>query len=122
LKVKPKISKPKLPKLLKEADRVFSLYIRNRDKRCVCCNATERLQCGHLIKRGRRSIRFHEKNCNCQCASCNVKHNYYPEFYTNWFIKKYGLCEYEALINQSKEVKKFTVSELQEIIKKYENK
>ena len=117
---KPKIKKPTLPKLLKKADKVFSLYIRNRDKKCVCCGATENLQNGHLIKRGRKSIRFHEKNCNCQCASCNIKHNHYPEFYTNWFIKKYGQAEYEALIEQSKELKKFTIMELEELIKKYD--
>ena len=111
--------KSKSQKLLKEADRVFSLFIRKRDKKCVICGTTERLQNGHLIKRGKKSVRFDEKNCNCQCSSCNVKHNHYPEHYTNWFVSKYGLKEYQSLIKKSAEIKQFKVYELEEIIRKY---
>lgn len=114
-----KIKKPKTSKLLKEADRVFSLFIRNRDKRCVCCGSTYNLQNGHLIKRGKKAVRFDEKNCNCQCRSCNYKHNQYPEYYTRWFIFKYGKNEYDKLIERSIPLKQFTVSELEEIIRKY---
>jgi hypothetical protein len=118
-----KIKKPKLSKLLKEADRVFSLFIRNRDNyRCVICGSEFRPQCGHLIKRGKKSVRFNEFNCHCQCAGCNKKHNYYPEHYTLWFIQKHGQGAYDNLVQESKKVVNLKVTDLQEIIKKYENK
>lgn len=118
--MKTKIKKPTLSKLLKEADRVFSLWIRARDGKCVICGTTERLQNSHLIRRGKKSVRFDEKNCNTNCATHNYLHNIYPEVYTQWFIKRYGVSEYEKLIKKSQEVKQFKTSDLEELIKKYE--
>lgn len=116
---KRKLKKPTLAKLMKEADRVFSLFIRARDKKCVICGTTERLQNSHLIRRGKKSIRFDEKNCNTNCATHNYLHNIYPETYTQWFIKRYGLDEYEKLIAKSHIVKQFKASELETLIEKY---
>lgn len=104
---------------LKEADRVFSLWIRSRDKRCICCGTTERLQCGHLITRGAKSVRFDEENSNAQCARCNFLHEHRPEFYTTQFLRKYGRKKYEDLVRRSKQPKKWTTWELDEIIQRY---
>jgi rubredoxin len=116
-----KTTKPKLPKLLKEADRVFSLFIRGRDGyKCVICGSDFRPQNGHLITRKCKAIRFDEVNCNCQCQKCNYKHRYQPQFYDQWFLHKYGQKEFDRLTELSKVVYKFTVKELQEIINKYQ--
>jgi hypothetical protein len=102
-------------KLIKQCDTLVSLIVRDRDKRCVCCGSTERLQCGHLIKRGKAATRFNLTNCNCQCSSCNFKHNQYPEHYTNWFLTVYDLTTYKELIRESLQIKKWTVEELREL-------
>lgn len=46
-------------------------------------------------------------------------HEFQPERYTNWFIKKYGLKKYQNLILESNQTKKFTDTELEGLIKKY---
>ena len=104
-------------KLQKEADKYFSLYIRHRDNNsCVICGSKVNPQNGHLIKRGKQVLRYSALNCNCQCASCNVRHNYYPEYYTQWFINRYGVEEYNMLIAESGQVKKWRREELIQII------
>lgn len=113
----------KLPTLLEKADKVFSFWIRTRDNfTCVVCGSKERPQCGHLIKRGKHNTRFDEKNCNCQCSSCNWFHNEYPEAYTMFFLDKYGIEEYRKLMKSAYATPKkhqYTREELNEIIKKY---
>lgn len=84
-------------KLVKELDEAFSDYIIARDKKCVTCGSTEQLNCSHLISRRKSALRWDETNCNCQCYPCNCRHNYYPHFYTQWFIDKYGKAKYDEL-------------------------
>ena len=116
-----KRKKPTLPKLLKRADTVFSTFIRTRDNyTCVLCGSRFRPQNGHLIKRGKKNVRFDEDNCHCQCSSCNYKHNHYPEIYINWFIRKFGAEKFDTLTEKSKVMKQFKVWELEEIISKYD--
>ena len=47
-------------------------------------------------------------------------HEYQSHIFTNWFLKKYGLKKYQKLIEESNQIKKFTDSDLEELIKKYE--
>lgn len=69
--------------LIKEADRVFSLYIRNRGathgwNSCFTCGAylpVEELQCGHFRPRRYVNTRWHPFNCWPQCNTCNVTKN-----------------------------------------------
>lgn len=62
--------------LTKEADRVYSLYIRSRDigKPCITCWAPwqENFQCGHFLSRRHLSTRWEEKNWHWQCPKCNL--------------------------------------------------
>ena len=111
-----------LPRLIKKVDSIFSLWIRKRDgEKCVLCGSRVRVQNGHLIRRGKRSVRFDDVNCHAQCSSCNYKHNFEPEHYTNWFIREYGSAMYEDLVDRSRQTKKWTRDELENLIKKYEN-
>lgn len=110
----------KRKKLVSKLDKVFSLYIRNRDKKCVTCGKTEGLTNGHLITRAKYSVRWSEVNSNCQCRGCNMLHEYQPERYTNWFLNKYGLKKYQSLILESNKIKKYSDTELEGLIKKYE--
>lgn len=98
-----KVKKPRvvpLSKLVKKADRLLSLFIRARDKKCVLCGSTINLTNGHLIKRGKKPVRWDENNCFCLCSTCNfrdkVDTNYHGR-YVAWFIGRYGLALYEDL-------------------------
>jgi len=63
-------------KLIKEADRVFSIYIRQRDKgiSCITCKAKweENFQSGHFMSRRHLSTRWHFMNAHAQCPRCNL--------------------------------------------------
>lgn len=111
--------KPERRTLEANLDKLTSLIVRWRDGRCVVCGATGRLQCGHLIKRGKHVIRFSLLNCNCQCASCNFKHNNYPEPYTAWFLRQYGEAEYCKLEEAARVGEKLSISELRDLLMKY---
>lgn len=114
-----KIGKTKRKKLIFKLDQVCSQIVRKRDKRCVICGSTKNLQCSHLIKRGRLSVRFDitdTHNLHTNCASCNYRHNNYPEFYTSWYLDKYGQDEYNRLLDKSQMLWKPTISELEELL------
>ena len=102
-------------KLIKQCDDLVSLIVRKRDRYCVTCGTKERLTCSHLIKRGRAATRFNLINCNCQCSSCNFRHNSYPEYYTNWFLIRYNTEEFRVLVKQASEPKKWSLLELREL-------
>ena len=109
-----KVKKTDRKKLIKRLDSIVREIVLLRDGRCVICGKLDNLQCGHLITRGKHSVRWDLKNCHVQCSGCNLKHEFYPEIYTQWFLNKYGLVEYEALCRRS-EGSKYSISQLEDI-------
>ena len=73
---KPKKKKLSRSRMMKEADRVFSIYIRERDRgnNCITCNSDwqENHQNWHFASRRYLNTRWHEKNANSQCPKCNL--------------------------------------------------
>ena len=58
--------------LLSKADRLFSLYVRQRDGKCRRCHKSDRtLQCHHLISRTYRKVRFEPDNGVALCFGCH---------------------------------------------------
>jgi len=109
--------------LIKELDRVFSIFIRQRGKgKCISCGAVsewKNMQCGHYIRRSVMNTRWDEDNCHSQCMPCNVfKSGNYPA-YTLALMSKYGAEIIEELNERSQQVRKWEKSELKEMIKKY---
>lgn len=94
---------------------LYSLYIRKRDGKCVVCGSRDRLQNGHFFSHVSQSTRYNDLNCNTQCSGCNYLHEHDTYPYTRWFIKKYGLAQYDRLHNLSKRTKKYTLKELKEL-------
>ena len=115
--------KPSVKKLIKELDRVFSIFIRKRDHHvCFTCGKklTEKTsQCGHYVSRRYNSLRFDSRNCHCQCAGCNVFKHGNMDIYALRLIRKYGSNILEDLNGDKLKSKKFTASELEELIKHY---
>jgi hypothetical protein len=83
--------------LIKKCDDTWSLLVRLVDGRCVICGATEGLQCGHLFSRVSYTTRYLPLNCWCQCRGCNVRHEFDPFPFNDWFIRRYDLETWERL-------------------------
>ena len=65
-------------KLLRDAcDKLFSIYIRLRDKRrfggmCAICGKRFATQCFHFLSRGNLATRFEPDNAVASCSGCNL--------------------------------------------------
>jgi len=111
-----------LRKLHKKAWKVFSLWVRKRDKGvCFTCRTKHPIgetNAGHFVHRD--CLDFDERNINCQCVRCNMfLHGNGPK-YAEHLIKKYGPEIIKELNRLGDKVRKFKQQELLDIIKKYE--
>ena len=116
--------KPTRSKLVKKLDTVFSPYIRlsNADNAgyctCVTCNKKfywKEIQAGHFMSRKHYSIRWDERNVKPQCVACNVYRageQYKYSLYLGNNLSK-------TLLEESRELRKFTNIELEEMIADY---
>ena len=120
------MKKETVSSLKKELDKIFSRYIRYRDKgRCFTCRLVrdpKEMQNGHYVPRQFNSTRYDERNNNCQCYACNMLYGGQPDIYTINLQKKYGKKIVQELNNLRKQTKQFSVPELKEMIKKYKDK
>lgn len=94
--------KRSIAKLKKELDRLFSIFIRHRDKgKCYTCpKKTESwrdLQCGHFVPRQYLATRYDEVNCHAQCYACNMLYNGQPSAFAAKLEREYGKGTVEAL-------------------------
>src|SRR5215212_2558359 len=86
--------------LVAELDRLTSLIVRRRDRRCVTCGERRGLQCSHFYSRRYLATRFDLRNCNAMCAGCNRRHNEDPGPYLRFMLERYGagvVAELEGL-------------------------
>lgn len=115
--------------IVAKLDKEFSLYIRQRNAvngtvTCFTCGKQDHWQnmdCGHFMSRKHYATRWHEDNCQVQCKSCNV-FRYGEQFKFGVALNqlKDGLAE--ALLTKSRELTKFSNSELLELIDYYKQK
>src|SRR5215213_10883624 len=76
--------------LVAELDRLVSVIVRRRDRRCVTCGEAKGLQCSHFYSRRYLAVRFDLRNCNAMCAGCNRRHNEDPGPYFHFMLERYG--------------------------------
>lgn len=89
---------------------------------CVCCGAQGTLQGGHLIPKGSsRAVRFDLMNVFTQCPACNGLHRFNQAPFINWFIKEYGVEEFDDLVKRSRTLSHYKLSDLREILEQYKN-
>ncbi len=125
----PRIKQIPLKDLVKKADKIFSKWIIKRDG-FVCVTPDHKcksyLQASHMIKRGRKLVRWEESNVHSQCQHHNYNHDQgfhpSPEILTNYVINKYGVEEYNRLFKLSKveAPSSWVRAKAEEVIKKYE--
>lgn len=113
--------------LKKKADKVFSLFIRQRGangdyNKCYTCRKIylwKRLQCGHLVSRTHSATRYSELNCQPQCFACNIwRQGNIAEFIAH-FQEDYGKEKFDELVKLGRTIKQFSEKELEAIISKY---
>jgi len=119
--------KPSRGKLVKKLDAVFSQYIRLKDSvggyaTCFTCGKKDhwkKLQNGHFQSRKHYATRWDEQNCQVQCAGCNV-FRYGEQFlFAKYLDERFYAGLSDELYIKSKQIVKFTNSEIEEMILKY---
>lgn len=120
-----KSKKPK-NKLIKELDVIFSQYIRLSNSidgfcTCVTCGRVyewKKIQAGHFMSRQHYSVRWDERNVKPQCYGCNVM----QQGRQYEFSKYLGQELSNELYLLSKQTRKFTENELEEMIQEYKSR
>ena len=112
-------------KLRDLADKYFSIFIRNRDRKKWCitkqstfCNKIVQHN-AHRIDRGWYSHRRDENNCYWACASCNTYHEAEHKIHlTIYQINRFWQERVDEQLRK-RHKKKPTIQELIDIIEKY---
>ncbi len=130
------MKKKTLAKTKNDCWHQFSIFIRLRDclrtmgtkevGKCVSCGKVVKIKecdAGHYISRSISSTLFDERNVNLQCKSCNS----FPDGitfdkYRQELIKRYGDGVVIELEETAKEIKKYTIPELEELTLHYKEK
>ncbi len=111
---------------LKIAQTHFNTYIRERDKNKVCISCQKpplKKNAGHFFNANNHyNVRFDEDNVHLQCEHCNTFLSGNLIFYRENLIKKIGIESFEALENKARITRKFSISEVKEIIEIYKAK
>lgn len=107
------------------ADRLFSLYIRTRDKwTCRRCGTfheppTSALHCSHFWGRGNRGTRWEPDNCIALCYGC---HQYFESNkhgpYRDMMLKILGEKRYKTLEIQARTPTKVDERLIAKVLKK----
>ena len=116
--------------LINVARDTFNKYIRLRDKDepCISCGYisdgknSRQWHAGHYRPAGQNTaLRFDERNVHKQCEQCNRRKSGNLVHYRENLIAKIGIVTV-AILESEKSTKKWSVDELQEIIKTYKQK
>lgn len=70
-------------------------------------------QPGHIISRAKIAVRWDLFNVHKQDANDNLLHEYYPEVYITWFIKKHGLDQWKRMEQDSRVITKYSMDDLE---------
>ena len=133
------IPKPKkketISSLKKKVWDVFSEYVRKRDclettgcssfGLCVTCGKRyhfKLLQAGHFIAGRHNGNLFSGKGTHAQCYNCNINLRGNTLVYRRKIIEMYGEGYDEVLEAEARQVKKFTPTDLKELITYYKEK
>ncbi len=121
-----KLEKKSIGQLKKIADKVFSEYIRRRDKGvCFSCGNVKNWkyqQAGHFVSRSYNRLRYDERNCHAQCMACNCYRAGNMAEYAERLEEKYGKGIIQQLNKEKRNLLQFKPKELLKIIEYYNGK
>lgn len=112
---------------LKKAQEKVNRFIRLRDKGlpCVACGTPWRdsFQASHYVPRGRSAfLRFHEDNIHGGCIKCNLYESGNLRMFRIGLVSRIGNERTEWLEGNAHNLKKWTIDELKELVKTYDQK
>lgn len=107
--------------LVKHLDTLCRIIVICRDKRCVICGSTNRLQCGHFLRRGLYGVRWDLRNVHVQCEFCNNEHESNTDKYHWFMVDTYGGEVLDELYSKAGQHTKFSREELVQIYKELWN-
>jgi len=122
------LKKRKRSTIVKELDKVFSLYIRQRHANldgfvdCITCQTSrhwKKMQCGHFMSRSKYATRWDDENCQVQCDGCNRWKQGEQYKFSKWLDENYHEGKADELVLKSNQTAKFTDYELEEMINHY---
>ena len=108
--------------LKRKLDKIFSEVIRKRGYCERCGESTHsKLQCSHIHSRDKLSVRWDLKNAFCLCGGCHIFWwHKNPVLAAEFSREKLGEYEYVALLHRANSIKKWTIPEMQELLKTLE--
>jgi len=108
-----------LKKLKTKADKLFSEYIRKRDKVCQKCGREYpyQLHCSHIITRSNLRLRFDPQNAVTLCASCHMWWHANPTESGEWFIKAFPK-NHEYIEKVKNEIEQLRIPDYEILIKR----
>ena len=118
-------------KLIKDLDKVFSLFIRMRASdengyaTCFTCGQVKKWKegdAGHFISRGAYSTRWNETNVQFQDKKCNIFQNGQQYLFSQALNRLHGEGTADALYVMSRQTRKYGVGELKAMIEIYKEK
>jgi hypothetical protein len=117
-----------LPRLEKKLDRIFSEWRRRKDAdengyvTCVTCGKVahyKEMHCGHFRPRRYKATRWSVPNTGVQCVVCNTFNEGEQYLFAKHIDETYGEGTSDELTRESREIVKFSRSELEEKIEYY---
>lgn len=100
---------------LRPSDKLFSQYIRLRDRRCMRCGSAVQFnaagmpishQASHFQGRRKESTRFDPENVDTMCGACHQYLGANPYEHVAWQMKTKGRTIVEAVVLRSNGYKK----------------
>ena len=112
---------------LRDLQKVFNAYIRNRDKNkpCISCGRSliGKFDAGHFFSVGAYpNLRFSEDNVFGQCVACNQHRHGNINEYSVQLPLRIGIERYEQLLAIRSQPLKLTTAEIKELIVEYKTK
>lgn len=108
--------------VVREADKWFSLYVRELTKReyggCPFCNGPIE-HCFHFFSRVNYATRWMVTNAIGSCAGCNLKMEYAPYEFYKWYADRFGQDLLDEVNREHHKIAKFSTADLKEIADKY---
>lgn len=109
-----------LKSMKNKLDTAFSKVIRMVEV-CERCGKQENLQCSHIHSRKKLSVRWDVLNAFCLCAGCHIFWwHMHPIEAAEFTRQKLGEEKYLELLRRANKPVKFTIPQLQEILKSLE--
>lgn len=114
--------------LIQAVDKAFSRYIRQKHAddtgyvHCVTCGkgmSWTEIQAGHFCKRGHAALRWNEFNVYPQCAGCNLFKNGAQDEMAAHIVRVHGPEVLQELVRLKHVEKRWSMSELRELLERY---